>query len=86
MRARIMRYILGYDANGEKDILGLWLNESKSKHTWIQIFDDLKTRGVEDAMFISMDGVSGLEEGAKAIFKDVVVQHCIVYLIQNLIL
>lgn len=75
--------ILGYDTNGEKDILGLWLNESESKHTWMQIFDELKTRGVEDVLFISMDGVSGLEEGAKAIFKDVVVQRCIVHLIRN---
>ena len=75
--------ILGYDIDGEKDILGLWLNESESKHTWMQIFDELKTRGVEDVLFISMDGVSGLEEGAKAIFKDVVVQRCIVHLIRN---
>lgn len=75
--------ILGYDTNGEKDILVLWLNESESKHTWMQIFDELKTRGVEDVLFISMDGVSGLEEGAKAIFKDVVVQRCIVHLIRN---
>ena len=30
-----------------------------------------------------MDGVSGLEEGAKSIFKDVVVQRCIVHLIRN---
>ena len=75
--------ILGYDTDGEKDILGLWLNESESKHTWMQIFDELKTRGVEDVLFISVDGVSGLEEGAKAIFKDVVVQRCIVHLIRN---
>ena len=75
--------ILGYDINGEKDILGLWLNETESKHTWMQIFDELKARGVEDVLFISMDGVSGLEEGAKAIFKDVVVQRCIVHLIRN---
>lgn len=30
-----------------------------------------------------MDGVSGLEEGAKSIFKDVVVQRCIVHLVRN---
>ncbi len=75
--------ILGYDTDGHKDILGLWLNESESKHTWMQIFDELKNRGVEDVLFISMDGVSGLEEGAKAIFKDVVVQRCMVHLIRN---
>lgn len=75
--------ILGYDLNGEKDILGLWLNESESKHTWMQIFDEEKSRGVEDVLFICMDGVTGLEEGAKAVFKDVVVQRCIVHLIRN---
>lgn len=30
-----------------------------------------------------MDGVSGLEEGAKVIFKDVTVQRCMVHLIRN---
>ena len=64
-------------------ILGLWINESEGKHQWMQIFDEIKARGVEDVLFISMDGVSGLEEGAKSIFKDVVVQRCIVHLIRN---
>lgn len=75
--------ILGYDVNGAKDVLGLWINETEGKHSWMQIFDELKSRGVEDVLFISMDGVSGLEEGAKSIFKDVVVQRCIVHLIRN---
>lgn len=75
--------ILGYDVAGHKEILGLWLNESESKHTWMRIFDELKSRGVEDVLFICMDGVSGLEEGAKSIFKDVIVQRCIVHLMRN---
>ena len=75
--------MLGYDPNGCKDILGLWLNASESKHTWMQIFDELKTRGLEELGFLSMDGVTGLEEGAKAIFPHVTVQRCIVHLIRN---
>lgn len=75
--------ILGYDVDGQKDILGLWLSESESKHQWMQIFDEIKARGVEDVLFISMDGVSGLEEGARAIFPNVTVQRCIVHLIRN---
>ena len=75
--------ILGYDLEGKKDILGLWLNDSESKHTWMKIFDEIRTRGVEDILFISMDGVSGLEEGAKVVFKNAVVQRCIVHLIRN---
>ncbi|WP_110952991.1 IS256 family transposase [Anaerosinus massiliensis] len=75
--------ILGYNMDGHKDILGLWINENESKHTWMQIFDELKARGIQDIGFICMDGLSGLEDGAKAIFKDVNVQRCIVHLIRN---
>ncbi len=75
--------ILGYDIDGKKDILGLWLNETESKHHWMQIFDELKKRGVEDVLYLSMDGVTGLEEGARAIFPQVTVQRCIVHLVRN---
>ncbi|GAA0435730.1 hypothetical protein GCM10008934_26580 [Virgibacillus salarius] len=49
----------------------------------MQIFDEIKARGVEDILFISMDGVSDLEEGSRAILPDVIVQRCIVHLIRN---
>ncbi len=75
--------ILGYDIDGIKDVLGIWIGDSEGKHYWMQIFDEIKSRGVEDVLFISMDGVSGLEEGARSIFKDVVVQRCVVHLIRN---
>ena len=75
--------ILGYDVDGKKDILGLWLCETESKQKWMHIFDEIKLRGVEDILFLSMDGVSGLEEGAKAIFPNVIPQRCIVHLIRH---
>lgn len=75
--------ILGYDLNGQKELLGLWMGATESKNYWMQVFDEIKSRGVEDVFFISMDGVSGLEDGAKAIFPGVVVQRCIVHLIRN---
>ena len=30
--------MLGYDVNGVKDILGVWIGESEGKHCWMQIF------------------------------------------------
>lgn len=75
--------ILGIDLAGNKEILGLWLNQTESKNQWMKIFDELKTRGVEDIFFLSMDGVSGLESGTKAIFPEVTVQRCIVHLVRN---
>ena len=75
--------ILAYDLNGRKDILGLWVAESENRHQWMQIFDELKVRVIEDVGFISMDGLPGLEEGASAIFPKAVIQRCIVHLIRN---
>ena len=41
--------IVAYDLDGRKDILGLWVDESENKHQWMQIFDELKRRGVEES-------------------------------------
>lgn len=75
--------ILAYDLNGKKDILGLWISDSENKSQWMQIFDELKVRGVEDIGFISMDGLPGLEDGALTIFPKAVIQRCIVHMIRN---
>lgn len=75
--------ILGINLEGQKDILGLWLAQTESKNQWMQIFDEIKSRGVEDIFFISMDGVSGLEAGVKSIYPHVIVQRCIVHLLRN---
>ena len=59
------------------------MDSTESKNYWMQAFDEIKARGVEDIFFISMDGVSGLESGTKAIFPGVVVKRCIVHPIRN---
>ena len=38
--------MLAYDVNGRGDVLGLWINETESKHAWMQIFDEPRARGV----------------------------------------
>ena len=75
--------IVSYDLDGRKDILGLWIAETENKNQWLQIFDELKRRGMEDVAFISMDGLPGLEEAAQRIFPKAVIQRCIVHLVRN---
>ena len=77
-----------FEKEAQKDVFGpvharVWSGEAEGKHYWMQFFDENHARGVEDILFISMDGVSGLEEGARPVFKDTVVQRCIVHLIRN---
>ena len=73
--------LLGIDLEGYKEVLGLHASPTESKSTWMKIFVDIKRSGVEDILFLSMDGVSGLEDGLKSIYPDTVVQRCIVHLI-----
>lgn len=47
------------------------------------VFDELRQRGVEDVLFVSMDGVSGLTDGLRAIFPDAVARRCLVHLVCN---
>ncbi|MGC3362529.1 transposase, partial [Enterococcus faecalis] len=47
------------------------------------VLPELEACGVEAVFFISMDGGSGLEEGAKAIFPSVIVQRCMVHLVRK---
>ena len=61
--------VLGVDAEGYKDVLGLYVSLTESKSTWMQIFDSIKVRGVEDILLLSMDGVLCLEAGVKSIFQ-----------------
>ena len=47
------------------------------------VFDEIRGRGVEDVLFVSMDGVAGLEEGLRAVFPDALAQRCVVHLVRN---
>ena len=64
-------------------MLGLWMQETEGAHHWMGVFDELRQRGVEDVLFVSMDGVSGLADGLRAIFPDAVAQRCLVHLVRN---
>jgi len=75
--------ILGIDQNGMKDCLGFWISENEGAHFWLSIFDELRSRGVEKVGFVSIDGLSGLEEGIRSIFPEAIVQRCIVHLVRN---
>ena len=75
--------VLGYDADGVKDVLGLWIGESEGKHYWMQIFDEIRARGCGGCVIHQYGWGVRLGRRARSIFKDVVVQRCIVYLVRN---
>jgi hypothetical protein len=41
---------LGILPDGSRDILGLWIEHTEGAKFWLKVFNDLKTRGVEDVL------------------------------------
>ncbi len=77
--------ILGINIKGYKEILGIWIGDgSESSHFWCAIFEEIKDRGVEDILYISMDGLVGLTEAIETVFPYTKIQRCIVHLTRNI--
>ena len=74
---------LGIDLEGKKEILGLWIGESEGAKFWLQVFSELKNRGVEDIFIACVDGLKGLPDAIHAVFPDTEIQLCIIHMIRN---
>lgn len=74
---------LGINLAGEKELLGLWMNETEGAKFWLSVFNDLKSRGVEDCFIACVDGLKGLPEAIEAVFPKTQVQLCIVHKVRG---
>ena len=74
---------LGINLAGEKELLGLWMNETEGAKFWLSVFNDLKSRGVEDCFIACVDGLKGLPEAIEAVFPRTQVQLCIVHKVRG---
>ena len=69
--------------DGSRDILGLWIENTEGAKFWMKVFNDLKTRGVNDILIAVTDGLKGMPEALGAVFPATTLQTCIVHLIRN---
>ena len=67
----------------QRDILGLWIEGTEGAKFWMKVFNDLKTRGVNDILIAVTDGLKGMSEALGAVFPATTLQTCIVHLIRN---
>jgi len=75
--------VYGITADGKRDILGLYLNESEGSRQWGLILEDLKRRGVAEIFFFCVDGLKGFKEVIEEIYPKAHVQRCIVHMIRS---
>jgi transposase-like protein len=83
VRSKAIYLALGILADGTRDILGLWIENTEGAKFWLKVFTDLKTRGVEDILIAVTDGLKGIETALAAVFPATTLQTCIVHLIRT---
>jgi putative transposase len=63
---------LGVRINGERDVLGMWSQDTEGAKFWMRVQGELKHRGVRDVLICCVDGLTGFPEAIEAIFPDTV--------------
>jgi putative transposase len=73
---------IGINMEGEKSVLGLWVNATEGAKFWMSVLMNLKNRGMKDSFIVCTDGLKGFPEAIEAVFPNALVQTCIVHLIR----
>jgi transposase-like protein len=73
---------LGVTCDGEREVLGLWWQETEGAKFWLAVLNDLRRRGVQDVLIACVDGLKGFPEAIEATFPETWVQTCVVHLIR----
>ena len=61
--------VLGINLDGQKDILGIWIGENESSKFWLNVLNELKTRGIKDVFLFCFDGLTGFRQAIEAVFQ-----------------
>src|SRR5918912_435958 len=83
VRNKAVYLALGVRADGRKEILGLWIEQTEGAKFWLRVMAELKNRGVEDVLIAVVDGLKGFPDAITAVFPRAQVQTCIVHLIRH---
>jgi putative transposase len=74
---------MGVTCDGDREVLGLWWQETEGAKFWLAVLNDLQRRGVEDVLIACVDGLTGFPEAIEAVFPQAWVQTCIVHQIRS---
>jgi putative transposase len=82
---RAVYVVLGITAEGNKELLGLWIGEAEAEGAkfWLKVLTDLKNRGLQDILIACCDGLKGFPQAIEAVYPQTQVQLCIVHLLRN---
>ena len=64
-------------------ILGIWIGENESSKFWLNVLNELKTRGIKDVFLFCVDGLTGFRQAIEAAFPNAQIQRCIIHQIRS---
>jgi transposase-like protein len=73
---------LAINLDGDREVLGMWFQDTEGAKFWMQVLSELKQRGVADILICCVDGLKGFPEAIEAVFPATTVQTYIVHLIR----
>jgi putative transposase len=73
---------IGTRLSGQREVLGMWIGGNESAKYWLGVLNEIKNRGVEDIMIVSVDGLTGFGDAINAVFPQAEIQRCIVHQIR----
>lgn len=82
VRNKAAHLAVGVDAEGRKEVLGIWVETTEGAKFWLRVMNELKARGIGDVLIAVCDGLTGLPEAINAVWPQTKVQTCIVHLIR----
>jgi putative transposase len=80
---RTIHTVYGVSADGQRDVLGMYLFDNEGARNWAMVLEDLKKRGVETVLFFCVDGLSGFPQAIDSVYPQAIVQRCIVHMIRT---
>lgn len=80
---RCVYNILGINAEGRKDLLGMYVAESEGANFWLGVLSNLQQRGLVDILIACIDNLKGFSEAIASIYPKTEVQTCVVHQIRN---
>lgn len=75
--------VYSVDWVGNRDLLGLYINQSEGAYNWGLVLQDLKKRGVEDILVICTDNLKGFSETIQEEYPRAIKQKCIVHQVRS---
>ena len=83
VRNKAVYLALGMLADGTREILGIWIENTEGAKFWMKVFNDMKTQGCNDVLIAVTDGLKGMGEALGVVYPVTTLQTCIVHLIRN---